>query len=316
MAGADRHETAELATVRDWLRYAVTRFTRAQIVYGHGTATALEEAAFLILTALDLPIDTLEPWLECRLTQSERDHLRDVIEKRIATRIPAAYLLNQAWIQGRRFYVDERVIVPRSYLGELLCADGLAAAVGDVEGIGRVLDLCTGSGCLAILAAEAFPAAHVWGADISPDALTVAARNVEDYRLAERVTLVKSDLFSQLAGLQFDLILSNPPYVTRAAVEAFPPEYAAEPRLAHLGGDDGLDVVRRILDEAETFLSPDGVLVVETGEAREALEAARPDLPFLWLETETSEAEVFTLTAKELRAAAGTGKPKRAPGRA
>lgn len=290
----------DLVTLRDWLRYAVSRFTAAELSYGHGTETPLDEAAFLILSALSLPIDQLDPWMEARLTRPERAKLADLIERRIATRKPAPYLVNRAWIRGRPFYVDERVIVPRSYIGELLDGD-LSAVVADPDAVESVLDLCTGSGCLAILAALTFPNATVDGADISKDALAVAARNVADYGLESRVTLHRSDLFEGLAGRTYDLLISNPPYVTADAVAAFPPEYRAEPELAHLGGTDGMDLVRRILRDAADYLNPDGFLVVEVGMARETLETEYPTLPFLWLDTEQSEGELFALPADAVR---------------
>ena len=291
----------DLLTVRDWLRYATSRFTEAGLVFGHGTETALDEAAFLILTALHLPIDQLEPWLEARLTRAERRRLSEIVTARIETRKPAPYLVGAAWIRGHRFTVDERVIVPRSYIGELL-DDALSAVVPDPDGVERVLDLCTGSGCLAILAALTFPEAVVDAADISPGALEVAAKNVSDYGLGDRVTLHRSDLFSGLQGATYDLIISNPPYVTSAAVAAFPPEYAAEPELAHLGGADGLDLVRQILRDAPRHLVPGGMLIVEVGMARDRLETEYPDLPFLWLDTEQSDGEVFALSADALPA--------------
>jgi ribosomal protein L3 glutamine methyltransferase len=290
----------ELVTIRDWLRYAVTSMTRAGLVFGHGSDNAIDEAAFLILATLDLPIDDIGPWLDCRLTGAERAAIDRIVSTRISTRKPAAYLTNAAYIQGRRFYVDERVIVPRSFIGELLARDGLATIVPDPSAVRRVLDLCTGSGCLAILAAEAFPEAEVIASDISPAALEVAARNIGDYGLEQRVRAVQADLFAGIPRGRFDLIISNPPYVTAAAVAAFPPEYRAEPQLAHLGGTDGLDLVRRILAEAGDWLSPRGSLVVEVGMARGDLMAARPDLDFFWLDTETSEGEVFALTADDL----------------
>lgn len=290
----------ELVTLRDWLRYSVSTFTKAKLVYGHGTTNAVDEAAFLILSTLDLPIDNLEPWLDCRLTRNEREQLHQIISARVATRKPAPYLTESAWIQGHKFFVDERVIVPRSYIGELLSNDQLSAAVTDPGAVSSVLELCTGSGCLAILAALAFENAHVTAIDVSEDALEVARRNVSDYELGQRVSLLRSDLYGSLGEQRFDLIIANPPYVTSEAVAAFPPEYRAEPELAHHGGRDGLDLVKRIIDEAPHYLQPNGVLVVEIGDAREALEAAYPLLPFLWLDTEVSEGEVFTLTAEDL----------------
>ncbi len=314
-------ETLEtLVTVRDWLRFAVSAFTSAHLVYGHGTATAMDEAAFLILETLHLPIDQLEPWLDARLTVPERMGLAEIIAARISTRKPAPYLTKCAYIRGRRFYVDERVIVPRSYIGELLDR-GLDGVVPDETEVSRILDLCTGGGSLAILAALAYPGAQVDAVDISGDALEVAKRNVADYGLSRRITLHRSDLFAALGDRRYDLILSNPPYVTEAAVRAFPPEFQAEPALAHLGGRDGLDLVHRILADAAAHLTPDGQLIVEIGMGREALEGARRDITFLWLDTDESEGEVFALPAAALDPAAepaGTrraGKSRRKTGR-
>lgn len=301
----------ELSTVRDWFRYAVTLLNRAEVAFGHGTGNAVDEAAFLILSALDLPIDDLSPWLDARLTRDERQRIASLIEARIATRKPAAYLLNRAYIQGRRFYCDERTIVPRSFIGELLVSDSLAAIVPDADTVTSVLDLCTGSGCLAILAAEAYPNARIAASDASADALAVARRNVADYRLEDRITILHSDLFAALPSARYDLIISNPPYVTAAAVAAFPPEHRAEPEMAHLGGADGLDLVRRILASAPDWLTPDGSLIVEVGTGRDSVEASYPDLPFLWLDTETSTAEVFALHAGDFAGARQRQKKKR-----
>jgi ribosomal protein L3 glutamine methyltransferase len=291
----------DLVTVRDWLRLGVSRFEAAGLIYGHGTSTALDEAAFLILHTLHLPIDQLEPWLEARLTRRERASVRDIIEARIATRKPAPYLTNAAWIQGHRFYVDERVIVPRSFIGELL-GDGLEALIPEPSAIERVLDLCTGSGCLAILAALTFPNAHVDAVDISLDALAVAARNIADFGLGDRVTLHKGDLFAPLGGQRYDLILTNPPYVDAQGMAALSPEYTHEPALALAAGPDGLDIVRRIMAAAGAHLKPDGALLAEIGRCRPAFGAAFPALEPLWLETEASQDEVFWLTAKALAA--------------
>jgi ribosomal protein L3 glutamine methyltransferase len=300
----------ELITIRDWLRYAVSRFHRAGLVYGHGTANALDEAAFIILETLRLPIEEIDPWLDARLTSTERRTVQDLIEARITSRKPASYLLHAAYIQGVRFFVDERVIVPRSFIGELL-ADGLSAVVGDPGEVHSVLDLCAGSGCLAILAANAFPKARVDAVDISADALAVAERNVTEHGLAERITLHLGDLFAPLAGKRYDLIVANPPYVPSGVVAAFAPEYAAEPKLAHAGGDDGLDIVRRILAGALRHLEQDGNIVVELGSGGPQLASERPDFPFTWLDTETSEGEVFWLPATTFGPVKRRAKPRR-----
>lgn len=283
-----------LETVRDWLRWAVSRFNEARLVYGHGTSTALDEAAFLILHTLHLAIDQIDPWLDARLLPVERLALRDILNERISSRKPAAYLTREAWIGGCSFYVDERVIVPRSYIGELL-GEGLPGVVSDRAAIRRILDLCTGSGCLAILAALSFPEAEVDASDISEAALAVAERNVGEYGLDDRITLIKSDLLDGLDGQPYDLILANPPYVSDEKVAAFPREYAAEPMMAHAGGGDGLDSVRRILAQAAAHLTPQGSLVVEIGSGREILERDYPQLPFLWLDTARSQGEVLAL---------------------
>jgi len=294
-----RSAAAELVTVRDWLRFAVSNFSAAGLVYGHGSTNALDEAAYLILATLKLPIDAIDPWLDARLTSAERNQVADIIARRIETRRPASYLTGEAWIGPYRFHVDERVIVPRSFIGELLVGgfDGLFETGQPVT---RILDLCTGSGCLAILLADSFADARIVGADISESALEVAEINVAAHQLADRVSLVNSDLFSSLQGERFDLIISNPPYVTSSAVAAFPPEYAAEPELAHAGGEDGLSSVRRILDEAGAHLTDGGTLVVEIGQGREELEACYRDVAFQWLDTELSEGEVFALSKEQL----------------
>ena len=298
----------QLLTLRDWLRYAVSRFRAARLVYGHGTANALDEAAYLLLHTLNLPIDELDPWLDARLLASERAALSAVIEQRIATRKPAAYLTRQAWIQNYAFYVDERVIVPRCYLGELICQQIGSPSepwhLGfDPAGVASVLDLCTGSGCLAILAALAFPSSGIDASDISADALVVAEKNIADYGLQRRISLLHSDLFAALGGRRYDLVLANPPYVGAAELAAFPPEYAAEPAIAHSGGADGQDIVRRILAEAGDFLTDDGSLLVEVGSGRPILEREFPHLPFLWLDSAESEGEVFELPAAALKEA-------------
>ena len=295
-----------LHTIRDWLRFGVTSFTRAQLVYGHGTASALDEAAFLILMALNLPVDDLEPWLDARLTRAERCAIASLFSRRIDTRKPAAYLVNAAFIQGHRFYVDERVIVPRSYIGELLAGGVLGDKMDHPvfaghAGASHVLELCTGSGCLAILAALAFPLATIDAVELSVDALEVARRNVTDYGLGERIELLESDLFAGLeAGKRYDMIIANPPYVASAEVAAFDPEYTAEPVIAHEGGADGLDLVHRIIAGAHERLKTGGTLVMEIGTGQEALRAAYPQLDFLWLDTATSSGEVLAISAEEL----------------
>ena len=289
----------DLATLRDWLRYAVTRFGEAKLAFGHGTSNAYDEAVYLLLHALHLPPDRLEPFLDATLTQPERLQLAQLLERRIDQRVPAAYITREAWLGDLRFYVDERVIIPRSFIAELL-PDGLAPFVGEPETVTAALDLCTGSGCLAILLAHTYPDADIDAVDIAADALTVAQRNVSDYGLADRINLIRSDLFSNLSEKSYDLIISNPPYVTTMAMEELPPEYRHEPELALAGGDDGMDAVRTIVKEAPRFLNPQGTLVVEVGHNRAAAELAFPRLPFVWLETATSSDSVFLLKRDEL----------------
>jgi ribosomal protein L3 glutamine methyltransferase len=291
--------TQELETVRDWLRYAVSRFTAARLAFGHGMASAWDEAAYLVLHTLKLPLDRLEPFLDARLTHAERDAVLDIIDRRVEQRMPAAYLTREAWLGDFRFYVDERVIIPRSYIAELL-PDGLAPWIADPGRIQNVLDLCTGSGCLAILLAHYFPNADIDAADISSDALAVALRNVADHGLQGRINLIRSDLLSNLTEKNYDLIVSNPPYVTAIAMEELPREYRHEPRLALAGGDDGLDAVRTIIARAAEFLNPEGLLVVEVGQNRAAAEAAFPRLPFVWLATPSAEDSVFLLRREDL----------------
>ena len=287
----------DFLTLRDLLRYAVSRFRKANLTFEQGTTTALDEAAFLLLWGLDLPIDQLEPYLDARLTRPEREKLLGLIETRVTTRKPAAYITGEAWIKGFRFIVDERVIVPRSYVGELLATDVSMIDNGSVR---TVLDLCTGSGCLAILAAHAFPHAKVDAAELSADALAVAKLNVADYEIEDQVTLHQGDLFAPLKGKRYDLIVSNPPYIRDEVIERYPDEHRSEPRVAHSGGSDGLVIVRRIIDEAREHLEPEGRLLMEVGRGREALERAYPDIPFLWLDTEDAWGEMFLVNAAEL----------------
>lgn len=290
---------AELVTVRDWLRYAVTRFNRAGIFCGHGVHDTYDEAVWLILGTLALPLDRLEPFLDACIPGEERIGLFEAIEQRADERLPTAYILGEAWLGDFRFTVDQRVIVPRSFLAELL-EDGLAPWVEDSETVSSVLDMCTGSGCLAILMAHAFPNAEVTAVDLSDDALDVARINVADYGLEDRIELVRSDVFDALAGRRFDLILSNPPYVTAEAMDALPPEYLHEPRMALASGDEGLDVVRRLLSQAAAHLNPGGIMAVEVGHNRQIVEAAFPDLPFNWLSTRGGDDMVFLLRREDL----------------
>ena len=287
-----------LKTVRDWLRFAVTRFNEAGLSFGHGTTNARDEAAYLILHTLKLPLDRLDPFLDKTLSAKEIAAVKQMLRGRIEQRVPAAYLTNEAWLGDFRFYVDERVIVPRSYIAELL-RDGLSPWVKDLESVGAALDLCTGSGCLAILLAQTFPNVRVDATELSPDALEVASRNVLDYGLEKRIRLVRGDLFAGLTG-PYQLIVSNPPYVNADSMAALPPEYRAEPQMALAGGQDGLDIVRRILSGAGAALDRDGLLVVEIGHNRETLERAFPRLSFTWLETSGGDGFVFLLTGAQL----------------
>jgi len=287
-----------LKTVRGWLRFAVTRFNEAGLSFGHGTTNARDEAAYLILHTLKLPLDRLDPFLDKTLSAEEIEAVSRMLRRRVEQRVPAAYLTNEAWLGDFRFYVDERVIVPRSYIAEML-RDELSPWVKDPESAGAALDLCTGSGCLAILLAQTFPNARVDATELSPDALEVASRNVSDYGFEERIRLVRGDLFAGLTG-PYQLIVSNPPYVNADSMAALPPEYRAEPQMALAGGQDGLDIVRRILSGAGAALDRDGLLVVEIGHNRETLERAFPRLSFTWLETSGGDGFVFLLTGAQL----------------
>jgi ribosomal protein L3 glutamine methyltransferase len=290
----------DLVTVRDWLRWAVSRFNEVGLFYGHGTDNAYDEAVWLVLHALHLPLDRLEPFLDAHLTRTERQTVLNILEQRIVRRLPAAYLTNEAWLGDFSFYVDERVIVPRSYFAELL-AERMAPWVLDPDGIHAALDLCTGSGCLAILMAHAFPNAVVDAVDISGDALAVARRNVGDYHLEERVHLIQSDLMNGLGGRRYDLIVCNPPYVTAESMAALPAEYRHEPALALAAGDDGLDIVRRLLAAAPERLTDDGLLMIEVGHNADLAEAAFPELPLTWVDAPSGEGKIFLLSRADLR---------------
>ncbi len=292
----------DLITIRDWLRWGESRFREARLCFGHGCDNARDEAAWLVLHALHLPPDRpgeLALHLDARLTRHERLAVLELLQQRIARRLPAAYLTREAWQAGLRFYVDERVLIPRSYFAELL-AEGFAPWVDDPERIGAALDLCTGSGCLAILMAHAFPHARIDAADLSADALQVAGRNVADHGLEERIRLVQGDLFDPLGRRSYDLIISNPPYVTAQAMRDLPPEYRHEPAGALAAGADGLDIVRRILAGAKKHLKPGGLLAVEVGHNRDIVETAFPRLPLTWLDTESGAGKIFLLRREDL----------------
>lgn len=290
-----------LYTLRDLLRFGVSQFEAAGLAYGHGNENAYDEAAYLILHTLQLPLDRLEPFLDARLLPMEVDAVLDVLHRRVRDRVPAAYLTHEAWLGDFRFYVDERVIVPRSHIATAL-DQSLAAWIPRPESVERALDLCTGSGCLAVLLAHAFPSASIDASDISALALQVARHNIDTYRLSHRVRLVKSDLFAGLGGQCYNVIVSNPPYVPAAAMAALPAEYRHEPALALAGGPDGLTVVRHILGQARHHLTRNGLLLMEVGEGRETLETACPQLELTWLEVPGGGGSVCLLEREQLPA--------------
>ena len=293
-----RQAESSLHTLRDFLRFAVSRFQQAGLVFGHGSDNAHDEAAYLILHTLHLPLDMLEPYLDAVLLADEKTELLGKLRERIEQRVPVAYITQHARQGDFDFYVDERVIVPRSFIYELL-GEPLSPWIEYPELVHRALDLCTGSGCLAIQMAAHYPVAQIDAVDISLDALEVAAVNVEDYGLQERIQLVHTDLFEGLEGT-YDLIVSNPPYVDAESVGALPEEYLHEPELALGSGEDGLDATREILLQAAKFLNPRGVLLVEIGHNRDVLEREYPELPFVWLDTSGGDGFVFLLTREQL----------------
>ena len=291
--------TDDLLTIRDWIRYAVSQFEASDVFYGHGTDNAYDEAVWLIMSALHLPMDTLNNFFDARITTEERLKLVDFIEQRISKHTPTAYLLKEAWLQGLKFYVDERVLIPRSFIAELL-ADGLSSWIEFPEMVESAADICTGSGCLGILLASLFPNAEIDVIDISQDAIDVANINIANYGLQEQVTAIKSDMFTALEGRKYDLIISNPPYVDALSMATLPQEYQNEPQIALGSGDAGLDHTHTILREAGNYLNEDGILIVEIGHNREALEAAYPNIIFNWLDVSSGNEFVFLLTKSQL----------------
>ncbi|MCB1763092.1 MAG: 50S ribosomal protein L3 N(5)-glutamine methyltransferase [Gammaproteobacteria bacterium] len=294
-----QQDTESLLTIRDFVRWGASRFNEKGLFYGHGTDNALDEAAVLVLSALSLPADLPSAYLDCRVTPAERERILAILHQRIDERVPAAYLTREVMFAGLRFYVDERVLVPRSPIAELI-ENGFAPWVSDAS-VGRVLDLCTGSGCIAIGCAYCFPDASVDAVDISTKALEVARINIERHRLSDRVEPILSDLFDGLKGRRYDLIVSNPPYVSLDEYSNLPVEYHREPIVGLEAGHDGLDVVSRILEQAVDYLEPGGVLVMEVGSSAAALIERYPEVPFMWFDFERGGDGVFLLTAEELQ---------------
>ena len=294
--------TTLFSTPRDLLRYAVTRFNGARLFFGHGSAEAFDEAAYLILHTLKLPLDKLDPFLDARLLPDEVLQVLSVIERRASERVPAAYITNEAWLGTYAFYVDERVIVPRSFIAELI-AQQFSPWVEDPYAVSNILELCTGSGCLSIMMADVFPNALVDAVDISTDALAVAERNIRHYQLEGRVNPISSDLYENVPFKKYDMIITNPPYVNSASMASLPQEYLSEPQIALDGGADGMDLVRKIVAGAAERLTPDGILMVEIGNEYDFAEAAFGHLGLTWLTTSAGDEMVFLLTAEQLKAA-------------
>ena len=286
-------------TVRDLLRYAVTRFNTAKLFFGHGSSDAFDEAAYLILHTLQLPLDKLDPFLDARLLPTEVTALLHVIERRAVKREPAAYITQQAWLGSYPFYVDERVLVPRSFIAELIPSH-FSPWIADPSEVRHVLELCTGSGCLAVMLADVFPNAQVDAVDISADALAVARRNVDDYALEDRITLIESNLYAKVPAKKYDLIVTNPPYVNSMSMQKLPEEYRREPQIALAGGSDGMDLVRQIVAGARERLTAAGIIVVEIGNERAHAEHAFPQLEMTWLSTSAGDDMVFLATAAQI----------------
>ncbi len=293
------HAVESLVTVRDLIRYAVSTFTDQNVFFGHGYPGPVEEASYLVLFALGLPHQQRDLWLDARVLKEERHRALELVQRRIDERTPAAYLTREAWLGPFRFYVDERVIVPRSFLADVL-QEGLEPWIEDFDALTRVADICTGGGSLAILLALRCPQAHVDAVDLSRDALAVATKNVGDYGLENRIELHCGDLFEGLERHAYDLIISNPPYVDEAAMAVLPPEYRKEPAMALGSGSDGLDHARRLIENAAHYLKPGGILVVEIGHQRLRLEAAFPHIPWVWLDLPGGDGYVFLVRREDL----------------
>lgn len=290
----------DLATIRDWLRYAVSQFETSDIFYGHGTNNSYDEAVWLIMSGLHLPTETLGNFLDATITKEERKHLAYLIEQRTTKHTPTAYLVREAWLHDFKFYVDERVLIPRSFIAELLLDDSLSPWIEFPEMVQSAADICTGSGCLGVLLAHTYPSATVDVVDISPDAIAVSNINIANYGLEAQITAIQSDMFSALTGKKYDVIISNPPYVDAPSMAQLPNEYRNEPQLALGSGNDGLDHTHTILREAAKYLSDEGVLIVEIGHNRDALLDAYPEIPFVWLDTSGGDQFVFLLTKTQL----------------
>ena len=291
--------STELLTIRDWLRYAVSQFEASDIFYGHGTDNAYDEAVWLVMSALHLPMDTLNNFFDARITNVERSKLSQLLEQRISSHTPTTYLVKEAWLQGLKFFVDERVLVPRSFIAELL-NDDLSPWIEYPELVESAADICTGSGCLGIMLASAFPNAAVDVVDISTDALDVANINIANYGLEDQITAIQSDMFTALKGRKYDVIISNPPYVDAPSMAELPAEYRNEPQIALGSGNDGLDHTHTLLREAGHYLNENGILIVEIGHNRDALQAAYPNIAFNWLEVSSGNEFVFLLTKAQL----------------
>jgi ribosomal protein L3 glutamine methyltransferase len=293
------HQIKELITIRDWLRFTVSQFEASNIFFGHGTNNSYDEAVWLVMSALHLPHESLDNFLDATITENERKHLAHLVEQRITKHIPTAYLLQEAWLQGFKFYVDKRVIVPRSFIAELL-QESLSPWIEYPEMVESAVDICTGSGCLGVLLAHAFPNTSVDIVDLSSDAIAVSNINIANYGLEDQITAIQSDMFTALKGKTYDLIISNPPYVDAASMRQLPAEYRNEPQLALGSGNDGLDHTHTLLKEAAQYLNDGGFLVGEIGHNRDALLAAYPHLAFTWLEVSVGNEFVFLLSKEQL----------------